>query len=62
MIQPLIRDNSFNGKYVAMKGFNDYTVVGDGNTPQEAYDKAMKKGCKEPVITFVPPTNVVQIY
>ena len=62
MIQPIIRDNSFNGKYVAIKSFDDHLIVGDGQTPQEAYDKALKKGCKEPVITFVPLKNVVQIY
>lgn len=62
MIQTLIQNNSFDGKYVAMKNFNDHTVIGAGATPQEAYEKALKFGCKNPVVTFVPLKDMVQIY
>ena len=62
MIQTLVNDNRYNGKYIAMKGFRDHTVVGEGSTPKEAYDKALKKGHNDPVIAFVPLKNVVQIY
>ena len=62
MIQTLIQSNNYNGRYVAMKSFKDHAVVGDGATPKEAYDKAVQKGCKEPVITFVPAKDIVQIY
>jgi hypothetical protein len=62
MFQTIIRENTFNGKYVAMKSFDDKEVVGEGSTPQEAYKKALKKGYENPVITFIPAENMVQIY
>lgn len=62
MIQTLIQSSNFNGRYVAMKSFSDHTVIGDGATPQEAHDKALQKGHKSPVITFVPAKDMVQIY
>lgn len=62
MIRTLLKNNNFNGKYIAMKDFKDYSVVGEGETPQEAYDQALKKGYKNPVVTFVPFKDMVQIY
>ncbi len=62
MISPLINTSSYNGKYVAMKSFEDHTIVGEGSSPQEAFNKAVKKGCGNPVITFIPIKGVVQIY
>ena len=62
MIQTLIQSSNFSGRYVAMKSFQDHTVIGDGATPKEAYDKALQKGCKEPVVTFMPTKDMVQIY
>ncbi len=62
MIRTLLKNSNFNGKYVAMKAFSDCTVIADGITPQEAYEKARKKGCQNPVVTFVPIKNMVQIY
>ncbi len=62
MIQTLIENNSFNGKYVAMKSFKDHSVVGSGDSPQEAHKKAVQKGYPDPVVTFVPTKGIVQIY
>ena len=62
MIQTLLGNNHLSGKYIAMKSFSDHTVVGEGETPKEAYDKASKKGYKNIVVTFVPIKNMVQIY
>ncbi len=62
MVQTLIKDNRYNGKYVALKDFNDSTVISDGATPQEAYEKAIQKGYRHPVLIFVPPKDMVQIY
>ena len=62
MIQTLIHNNSFNGKYVAMKSFKDHSVVGSGNTPEQAKSEAAQNGCEHPVITFVPEKGIVQIY
>lgn len=62
MEQTLITERKYNGRYVALKDFKDSTVVSDGKTPQEAYEKAIGKGFKEPVILFVPDKDMVQIY
>lgn len=62
MIQTLIRNSAFNGKYVAIRGFGDRKVIDSGATPKEAYDKAVKKGYKNPLIMFVPIKDMVQIY
>lgn len=62
MIRTLLKSNNYNGKYVAFKDFNDTSVMGEGNTPKEAYDQAVKKGSLNPVITFVPIKGMVQIY
>jgi hypothetical protein len=62
MIQTLIQSSKFNGKYVALKDFKDHTVIAEGTTPKEVQDSAFQKGYKDPVITFVPAKNMVQIY
>ena len=62
MIQTLIKGNDFGGRYVAMKDFNDHTVVASGQTPLEVRQKASEMGCSDPVITFVPTKDMVQIY
>ncbi|MEM7816828.1 MAG: DUF5678 domain-containing protein [Candidatus Aenigmatarchaeota archaeon] len=58
----LIKEDKYSGRYVAIKDFYDDTVIADGKTPQEVYEKAMKKGFNNPVILFVPHKNMVQIY
>ena len=62
MVQTLIQNNAFNGKYVAIRSFEDRKVVDSGDTPEEAYTKAIQKGCKNPVVMFVPVKDMVQIY
>ena len=62
MIKMLLQTAQYNGRYVAMKDFQDHTVVGDGETPQEAHAEAVEKGYKNPVMTFVPVNDMVQIY
>ena len=62
MEQILIKDKKYNGRYVAIKDFNDPLVIADGEKPQEVYDEAIKKGCTNPVILFVPFKDMVQIY
>lgn len=62
MIKTLLKSSNYNGRYIAMKDFDDPAVIADGINPQEAYEKAIKKGLKNPVITFVPIKNMVQIY
>lgn len=62
MVQTLIKDSGYEGRYVALKSFEDSTVISDGITPQEAYEQAIKKGFARPVLVFVPLKDMVQIY
>lgn len=62
MVQALIKDSGYEGRYVALKSFEDSTVISDGITPQEAYKKAVEKGFAKPVLVFVPIKDMVQIY
>jgi len=62
MIQTLFKKNNYSGKFVALKDFNDHTVIGEGSTAGQALEKALEKGIKNPVITFVPINGMVQIY
>jgi hypothetical protein len=38
MIQPLIKNDNYNGKFVAFKNFDDHCIVGEGITPQQDMD------------------------
>jgi hypothetical protein len=62
MIQTLINSNKYDGKFVAFKDFDDHSIVGEGMSPKDAYDMALSKGYKNPVVTFVPIKDMVQIY
>ena len=62
MIRTLLKSNDYNGKYVAFKDFKDSSIVGEGVTPKEAYDQAVKNGSNNPVVAFVPIKGMVQIY
>lgn len=62
MGQVLIKENKYNGRYVAIKDFNDATVISDGKYPKEVYDNAIKQGCSNPAILFIPAKDTVQIY
>ena len=58
----LVNESKYTGRYVAVKDFQDDTVISDAETPQEAYEKALERGFGDPVILFVPYKNMVQIY
>lgn len=62
MVQTLIKDSGYEGRYVTLKSFDDSTIISDGITPQEAYEKAVEKGFAKPVLIFVPLKDTVQIY
>jgi hypothetical protein len=62
MEQILIKENKYNGRYIAIKDFGDSTVIADSKDPKEAYDKAIKQGYSNPVIVFIPAKDMVQIY
>ena len=62
MVQTLLKTKEYSGKYVALKSFESHAVVASGGNPSEVYKKALDRGCKNPVITYVPVEGMVQIY
>lgn len=58
----LVNSDKYYGQYVAMKSLNDNTIVGAGDTPEEALNEARKKGIQDPFLLYVPDKDVVHIY
>ena len=58
----LVNTNEYDGRYVAMKSFDDRTVVGVGDDPEAAIKDALRKGYEDPVIIYVPEKDMVHIY
>lgn len=55
----IVKDEKYNGRYVALKDFNDSTVISYGKDPKEAFENAVKKGVPEPVILYMPNKGMV---
>ena len=62
MEKVLVTTNEFNGRYVAMKSFDDNSIVGVGDDPEKALKDAEAKGFKTPVLLYIPEEEVVHIY
>ena len=62
MKKVLVNSNKYNGKYVAIMGIDNNTIVGFGNTPSEALNKARKKGIQNPFLLYIPEKDLVHIY
>jgi hypothetical protein len=62
MDKVLVDTEEFNGRYVAMKSFDDKTIVGVGDDPEKALKDAELKGHKNPVLLYVPEKDTVHIY
>lgn len=62
MERVLVKTDEYNGRYVAMKGFDDHTIVGVGDDPETALKDAISKGYKEPVLLYIPEKELVHIY
>ena len=62
MEKTLIATDEFNGRYVAMKSFEDNTIVGVGNDPAQALKDAEVKGFWNPVLLYIPEKDIVHIY
>ncbi|MBM4038084.1 MAG: hypothetical protein FJ290_06175 [Planctomycetes bacterium] len=50
----LVKDEKYCGRYVALRSFDDNTVVGSGKTPLATVSEARAAGVREPVLMFVP--------
>ncbi|MEW6418609.1 MAG: DUF5678 domain-containing protein [Nitrospirota bacterium] len=62
MEKVLVNTDEYNGRYVAMKSFDDHTVVGVGDDPETAMKEAISKGYINPVLLYIPEKEVVHIY
>jgi microcystin degradation protein MlrC len=58
----ILTTEAHNGRYVALKSFQDHIIVGVGNDPAAALKEAQEKGFKNPVILYVPEKEAVHIY
>ena len=58
----LVNTEEFNGYYVAMKSFDDNTIVGVGDNPEKALRDAEMKGFTDTVLLYVPEKDSVHIY
>lgn len=58
----LVNTNEYNGRYVALKSFDDHRVVGVGDDPESALKDARAKGVEDPVLVYIPDPDTVQIY
>jgi hypothetical protein len=57
-----INRKKYGGKYVATENFTSNKVLSSGKNPSKVYDKAIKKGIKEPVINFILKEGVQYIW
>jgi len=62
MEQVLIKEKKFEGRYVALEDIDHPLPIADGNSPDEVYESAIKKGFADPLILYVPLHGMVQIY
>lgn len=58
----LIADGEYEGQYVALKSFQDNTVVAFGLEPIDVLKSAEIKGFSDPVIMFIPQSNMTHVY
>ena len=58
----LVTTNEYNGRYVAMKSFEDNTIAGVEDNPEKALKDSEMKGFKKPVILYIPEEDIVHIY
>jgi len=58
----LVKDEKYCGRYVALRSFDDNTVVGSGKTPGRALKQARDAGEEHPVLLYVHPKDAVLIY
>jgi len=58
----LVNNRKYIGKYVAMESFNNRTVIASGKDPIEVMAQAERKGVTNPLVIFVPPKGMVNIY
>lgn len=61
-IQVVVAQDGHEGKYVALRSYNDRTPIASGTDPIEVIRDAVCKGVAEPVIFFVPDKDKACLY
>lgn len=54
----LVKDEKYEGKYVAMKSILDQEVVSYGDNPVDVVNEAKQQGFDSPLLAYVPPKNI----
>ena len=57
-----VNSDEYSGRYVALKSFEDHSIVGVGDDPESALLAARAKGIEEPVLIYVTEMDTVHIY
>ncbi|MBF0170880.1 MAG: hypothetical protein HQK87_07315 [Nitrospinae bacterium] len=58
----LLSDKRLEGKYVAVPDFGADRVVAFGSDPLAVKRSAVAAGFADPVVTYVPPSDMVHVY
>lgn len=61
IIQPLVGDSRYEGKYVAF-GASGKNIIASGKNPGTVIKKARNQGIETPAIVFVPKKGVTCVY
>ena len=60
--QVLVRDAKYEGKYVAFVSLTDHTVAAFGDVAGEVLQQARAAGAKDPVIVYIPQSDMTWVY
>ena len=58
----LIKDQKYQGKYVAFEGFNKRKIIASGDNPSKVIREAKRKGAESPVLFFVEEEGTTYLY
>ena len=58
----LIKEPKYEGKFVTLRSVKDSSVIAYADSPCEVSRLAAEQGIDEPVIFFVPETDVISVY
>ncbi|MBF0381547.1 MAG: hypothetical protein HQL69_11045 [Magnetococcales bacterium] len=50
----VINADYYQGMHVTTKDFDSREVISAAKDPEEAYNAALEKGVKDPVLTYIP--------
>lgn len=60
--QVLVKETGHEGKYVALRSFEDNSIVTSGDDPVEVFRAAKSQGVESPVLFFVNKGDVTYLY